>query len=64
MKIANRIYYHQHNGVEGVSFESQSPVAGAQRSANRLLFSAFTLHPSSFSFTLHPSPFRANTALY
>jgi hypothetical protein len=54
MKIDNYIYYHQHIGVEVVSFESQSSASGAQRSANRLLLSAFTPHPLTF----HPLTLR------
>ena len=59
MKIANYIYYHQHNGVEGVFFKSQSPAPDANKPpfaerlpSNYLPPSYFILHPSSF--TLYP----------
>ena len=63
MKIAKYIYYHQHNGVEGVSLESQSPAPGADKPpfADRLpsnylppshFISPFILYPFPLTFTL------------
>jgi len=59
MKIDNYIYYHQHNGVEGVSLESQSPAPGADKPplpiASRQTISRLQhFHPSPF--ILYPFP--------
>jgi hypothetical protein len=56
VKIAKSIYYHQHNGEEGISRNSQSPTPGVESSAigppfsrGPLPISYFILLPSSMA---------------